>query len=145
MLSMDVARLQSTINSYVEKTNAAPSKAARGVMLTINRQTILTTPTDTGRLVGSWIISANRPSSYVPTVIPNRRISEQAAAEIKRKTIEKNAKKLEKLKDFSGVLYFTTAVRYSKIVEFGAGRRVGKFMLSKAVQIAIQKVRNKIA
>ena len=141
---MDLARLQNTLNKYVEKTNAAPSKATRGVMLSINRQTILTTPTDTGRLVGSWIISANRPSSYVPTV-SNRRISEQAAAEIKRKTIEKNAKKLEQLKDFSGVLYFTTAVRYAKIVEFGAGRRVGKFMLSKAVQIAIQKVRNKIA
>lgn len=144
MLSMDLARLQSTLNDYVEKTNAAPSKAARGVMLSINRQTILTTPTDTGRLVGSWIISANRPSSYVPTV-SKRRISEQSAAEIKRKTIEKNAKKLEQLKNFSGVLYFTTAVRYAKIVEFGAGRRVGKFMLSKAVQIAIQKVRNKIA
>ena len=144
MLSMDLARLQNTINKYVEKTNAAPSKAARGVMLSINRQTILTTPTDTGRLVGSWIISANRPSSYIPTV-STRRISEQSAAEIKRKTIEKNAKKLEQLKNFSGVLYFTTAVRYAKIVEFGAGRRVGKFMLSKAVQIAIQKVRNKIA
>ena len=144
MLSMDLVRLQNTLNEYVEKTNAAPSKAARGVMLTINRQTILTTPTDTGRLVGSWIISANRPSSYIPTV-SNRKISEQAASEIKRKTIEKNAKKLEQLKDFSGVIYFTTAVRYAKPVEFGAGRRVGKFMLSKAVQTAIQKVRNKIA
>ena len=129
---MDLARLQNTLNNYVEKTNAAPAKAAKSMMLTINRETILQTPVDTGRLVGGWMISTGRPSSKTP---PERKTK-----------ADETAAKSSKIEDFkSGVLWLTNNVRYARIVEFGAGRRVGKFMLSKAVQIAIQKVRNKIA
>ncbi len=139
MLNMDLARLQNTLNEYVEKTNAAPAKAAKSMMLTINRETILQTPVDTGRLVGGWMISTGTPSSKTP---PERKTKADETAARSSK-IQDNTNKIEAFK--SGILWLTNNVRYARIVEFGAGRRVGKFMLSKAVQIAIQKVRNKIA
>jgi len=123
-----LSEFNKAIEEYSKKVSESPQKIAKMIMLEIQRDTILKTPFDTGRLVNGWNISIS-PSPTFNSIGSMFSTSEQSA---KQNLINSNSSKINSFN--GGIIWFANNVEYAKYNEFGTNKITGKLMLTKAIQ-----------
>lgn len=60
-----MSTFESDLRSFANRTKQSLDKTCRGVAIKWFSSTVMTTPVDTGRLRGNWIVSTGRPTVAV--------------------------------------------------------------------------------
>lgn len=129
-----------SIRRLQDHVKEVPQKLAKELIIDINQITIGTSRTDTGRYVGGWQISFNKPvfatNPYADGV--SRKSQE---AQIKAKQITDNEQKALTFK--GGTIFLANNVEYAIYREFGTPTQKPDYTLTLAIQATINRL-NKI-
>ena len=121
--------LNKALKRYANATGKAPVIVAKEIGLEIYRQTVLTTPVDTGRLVGAWQISEGSQASFVTNPYDDGISRKQSEQSIKQSAIDKSITAINAVKGGS-IIWVANNVDYAPFQE------AKKLMLSAAVEYA---------